>query len=102
MSSSMRCRRGVIDAPLQTGLIDSRRVPRSVARSAGQIIEKSGCVVEGRSVALPATAKRFSPMQAIPFASASYAPPEGFLDDRFGSLRLGTSSPKFDGDFQDP
>src|SRR6266566_7747753 len=41
-------------------------------------------------------------MQAIPFASASYAPPEGFLDDRFGSLHLGTSSPKFDGDFQDP
>src|SRR5207247_8127851 len=66
MSSSMRCRRGVIDAPLQTGLIDSRRVPRSVARSAGQIIEKSGCVVEGRSVALPATAKRFSPIVVIP------------------------------------
>jgi hypothetical protein len=41
-------------------------------------------------------------MQAIPFASASYTPLKGFWTTASGSLRLGTSSPKFDADFQDP
>jgi hypothetical protein len=64
MSSSMRSRSGVIDAPLHNGLVHSRRA-RSVSRTADQIAEKPRCANNERKLALPATAKRFSPMLPI-------------------------------------